>query len=70
MYGCVPIPGSTHDAEVRAERSCSPMPVFIGKIVPRLSQATVGEVVQGWESSLDVPGSNPTGTSFFFFFSE
>ena len=44
------------------------MPVFIGKIVPRFSQATVGEVVQGWESSLDVPGSNPTGTPFFFFF--
>jgi len=56
-----------------AARLCQSVPVFIGKIVPSYPQATVGEVVQGWESSLDVPASRvriPLGLLFSFFFAE
>ena len=43
--------------------------LYILKIVDRLAQPKDGAVVQGWNSSHDVLGSNPTATPFFSFFS-
>ena len=37
--------------------------------MPDQPQATVGQVVYDWDSNHDVPGSNPTRTPFFSFFS-
>ena len=47
---------------------CQKRYVFIGEIVTQLPQATGGHVVYEWDSSHDVPGSNPSTTPFFLFF--